>query len=124
MFAERQGGGGGGAPHGVILAVVIGIVVLAPSLLGDQGEAITEAISELLSPVGLLLLPIILLFTIQLLSTNRGASFLSAVFSSGEPDTIHRVSGSPVGVALFLLLIFFLLYNRVSIFGGDDDSDG
>ncbi|KAE8717670.1 hypothetical protein F3Y22_tig00110044pilonHSYRG00382 [Hibiscus syriacus] len=57
MFQERQGGGGG-APHGVILAVVVFIVVLAPFLTGDQGEAITEAISELLSPLGLLLLPI------------------------------------------------------------------
>ncbi|TYI61735.1 hypothetical protein E1A91_D10G194400v1 [Gossypium mustelinum] len=119
MLPERQGGG---APHGIILAVVVGIVVLAPFLFGDQGEAITEAISELLTPLGLLLLPIILLLTIQFLSSDRG-SFVSAIFSTGEPDTIHRVSGSPFGVALFLLLILFLLYNRVSIFGGDDDSD-
>ncbi|XP_022760582.1 uncharacterized protein LOC111306866 [Durio zibethinus] len=120
MFPERQGGG---APHGVILAVVVGIVVLAPFLFGDQGEAITEAISELLSPVGLLLLPIILLLTIQFLSSDR-ASFVSTIFSStGEPDTIHRVSGSPVGVALFLVLILFLLWHRVSIFGGGDDSE-
>ncbi|XWS53607.1 hypothetical protein CRYUN_Cryun10bG0015500 [Craigia yunnanensis] len=122
MLPERQGGGGGGAPHGVILALVVGIVVLAPFLFGDQGEAITEAISELLTPVGLLLLPIILLLAIQFLSSDRG-SFVSSIFSTGEPDTIHRVSGSPVGVALFLVLILFLLYNRVSIFGGDDDSD-
>ncbi|EEF45550.1 uncharacterized protein LOC8278740 [Ricinus communis] len=111
----------GGAPHGIILAVVVCTVVLAPFLVGDQGEAITEAITELLSPVGLLLLPIILLLTIQFLSSERG-SFVSTIFSTGEPDTIHRVSGSPVGVALFLLLILFLLYNRMSIFGGDDDS--
>ncbi|XP_021692871.1 uncharacterized protein LOC110673930 [Hevea brasiliensis] len=111
----------GGAPHGIILAVVVCTVVLAPFLLGDQGEAITEAITELLSPVGLLLLPIILLLIIQFLSSDRG-SFVSTIFSTGEPDTIHRVSGSPVGVALFLVLILFLLYNRMSIFGGDDDS--
>ncbi|XP_015899873.1 uncharacterized protein LOC107433134 [Ziziphus jujuba] len=124
MIGERQGGYGGGnrAPHGVLLAVVVAIVVVVPFLVGDQGEAITEAISELLSPVGLLLLPIILLLTIQFLSSDRG-SFVSSMFSTGEPDTIHRVSGSPVGVALFLILILFLLYNRVSIFGGDDDSD-
>ena len=119
MLQERQGGG---APHGVILAVLVGIVVLAPFLFGDQGEAITEAISELLTPVGLLLLPIILLLAIQFLSSDRG-SFISCIFSTGEPDTIHRVSGSPFGVALFLILILFLLYNRVSIFGGGDDSD-
>ncbi|KAG8484659.1 hypothetical protein CXB51_023626 [Gossypium anomalum] len=119
MLQERHGGG---PPHGVILAVVVFIVVLAPFLSGDQGEAITEAISELLTPLGLLLLPIFLLLAIQFLSSDRG-SFVSAVFSTGEPDTIYGLSGSPVGVALFLLLVLFLLYNRVSIFGGGDDSD-
>lgn len=118
MIEDRRHGG---APHGIILAVVVSLVVLAPFLLGDQGEAITDAISELLSPMGLLLLPIILLLTIQFLSSDHG-SFVSNIFSTGEPNTIHRVSGSPVGVALFLVLILFLLYNRMSIFGGDDDS--
>ncbi|WRX16064.1 hypothetical protein QQP08_008551 [Theobroma cacao] len=78
------------------------IVVLAPFLLGDQGEAITEAITELLSPVGLLLLPIIVLLTIRFLSLDRG-SFICSIFSTGEPDSIHRVSDSPFGVTLFLV---------------------
>lgn len=117
MIEERQGG----APHAILLAVVVAIVIVVPFLLGDQGEALTDAISDLLSPFGLLLLPILLLLTIQFLSSDRG-SFVSAIFSSGEPDSIHRVTGSPVGVALFLVLILFLLYNRISIFGGDDDS--
>ncbi|KAM0984916.1 hypothetical protein ACFX13_012465 [Malus domestica] len=112
----------GTPPHGILLAVVVVAVIMVPYFLGDQGEAITEAISELLSPLGLLLLPIILLLTIQFLSSDSG-SFVSSLFSTGEPDTIHRVSGSPVGVALFLVLVIFLLYNRVSIFGGGDDGD-
>ncbi|EOY33296.1 Uncharacterized protein TCM_041247 [Theobroma cacao] len=82
--------------------IVLGIVVLAPFLLSDQGDAITKAITELLSPVDLLLLPIILLLTIRFLSSDRG-SFISNIFSTGEPDSIHRVSGSPFGVALFLV---------------------
>lgn len=110
-----------GPPHGVLLAVVVVAVVLVPALLGENGEAITDFISELLTPVGLLLLPIILLLTIQFLSSDTG-SFINTIFSTGEPNSIHRVSGSPVGVALFLALILFLLYNRFSIFGGDDDS--
>ncbi|GAB4843617.1 hypothetical protein Ancab_013581 [Ancistrocladus abbreviatus] len=112
--------GGRGPPHGILLAVVVILVVSAPVLIGD-GEAITEAISDLLSPVGLLLLPVLLLLVIQFLSSDRG-SVISSIFSTGEPDSIHRVSGSPVGVALFLVLVLFLVYNRVSIFGGDDDS--
>ncbi|GKV31486.1 hypothetical protein SLEP1_g40171 [Rubroshorea leprosula] len=121
MVPERQHGGG--APHGVILAVVVAIVILGPFMFGDQGEAITEAISEFLSPLGLVLLPIVLLLIIQFLSSDRG-SFVSNIFSTGEPDSIHRVSGSPVGVALFLALILFLLYYRLSIFGGGDDDSG
>ncbi|RDX89607.1 hypothetical protein CR513_28650, partial [Mucuna pruriens] len=121
MIPERQQGGGG-APHGILLAVVVAIVVIVPFMVGDQGEAITEAISDLLSPLGLLLLPILLLLTIQFLSSDRG-SFISSLFSTGEPDTIHRLSGSPLGVALFLILILFLLYNRVSIFSAGDSDD-
>ncbi|PIN01291.1 hypothetical protein CDL12_26199 [Handroanthus impetiginosus] len=117
MIEDRRAG----PPHDAILAVVVVLVLVLPTLLGDQGEAITEFIAELLSPVGLLLLPIVLLLTIQFLSSDSG-SFISSLFSCGEPNSIHRVSGSPVGVALFLLLVLFLLYNRVSIFGGDDDS--
>lgn len=117
------GEGQAGPPHGILLAVVVILVLVVPSLLGENCEAITEAISELLSPVGLLLLPIVLLLTIQFLSSERG-SFVSSIFSTGEPDTIHRVSGSPVGVALFLILILFLLNKRASIFGGGDDDSG
>ncbi|MCL7036417.1 hypothetical protein MKW94_015165 [Papaver nudicaule] len=117
---QRRGGGGGGAPHGILLMVVVGLVIILPMILGD-GEAITEAISEMLSPIGLLLIPIILLLLIQFLSSSdRGVSFVSTI-AVGEPDSIHRLSGSPVGVALFLALVLFLLYNRFSLFGSDDD---
>ncbi|XP_027338303.1 uncharacterized protein LOC113852265 [Abrus precatorius] len=119
MIEERQQQGGGGAPHGILVAIVVSIVVIGPFLVG---EAITETISELLSPMGLLLLPIALLLTIQFLSSERG-SFVSAMFSTGEPNTIHRLSGSPVGVALLLIIILILLYNRVSIFHHVDSAD-
>lgn len=112
---------GRGAPHGVLLAVVVGVVVAGPMLLGD-GEAITEAISGVLSPTGLLLLPVILLILIRFLSSDRGTA-LSDVFYT-EPDSIHRVGGSPVGVALVLLLLLLLLYYRVSLFGSGEDDSG
>ncbi|XP_074340459.1 uncharacterized protein LOC141678118 [Apium graveolens] len=115
MMEEQRG-----PPYGILLVVVVALLVVVPSLLGDQGEALTEFIAELLSPVGLLALPIILLLVIQFLSSETG-SFVSSIFSTGEPDSIHRASGSPVGVALFLVLVIFLLYNQFSIFGGGDD---
>ncbi|KAI3847955.1 hypothetical protein MKX03_017480 [Papaver bracteatum] len=116
---RRGGGGGGGAPHGILLMVVVGLVIILPMILGD-GEAITEAISDMLSPIGLLLIPIVLLLIIQFLSSSDRGSFVSPI-AVGEPDSIHRLSGSPVGVALFLGLVLFLLYNRFSLFGSDDD---
>lgn len=112
---------GPGAPHGVLLAVVVGVVVAVPFLLGDGGEALLEAISELVTPAGLLLLPVTLILVIRFLSSDRGTAF-SDIFTFGSPDSIHRVGGSPIGVALVLLLLLFLLYNRISLFGGDDDS--
>ncbi|KAG5632959.1 hypothetical protein H5410_004676 [Solanum commersonii] len=111
-----------GPPHGILLAVVVVAVLLIPTILGENGEAITDFISDLLTPIGLLLLPIILLLTIQFLSSDTG-SIINTIFSTGEPNSIHRVSGSPVGVALFLALTLFLLYNRSSIFGDDDSGD-
>lgn len=117
MLEERRDG----PPHAAILAAVVVVVMVVPTLFGDQSEAVTGFVAELITPVGLLLLPILLLLAIQFLSSNSG-SFVAGIFSSGEPNSIHRVSGSPLGVALFLLLVLLLLFNRVSIFGGDDDS--
>ncbi|KAJ4753588.1 transmembrane protein [Rhynchospora pubera] len=121
-MAERAVGGPAPPPHGAILAVVVGAVVAAPFIIGDSaGEAITEAMAELLSPVGLLLLPVTLIIIIRFLSSDRGIA-LSDVFNfSGSPDSFHRVGGSPVGVALILLIIMLLLYFK--LFGGGDDDD-
>ncbi|KAM0962717.1 hypothetical protein ACFX13_022238 [Malus domestica] len=114
----------GTAPHGILLALVVVALFVVPSYVGEQGGAIIEAFSELLSQLGFLLLPIILLvIIIQFLSSS--GSFVSS-FSTGDPYTTHSISGSPspVGVALFLCLVLFLLYNKVSIFGGGGDDEG
>ncbi|PKI65092.1 uncharacterized protein LOC116216015 [Punica granatum] len=116
MIEERQGSSR--PPYGVLLAVAIGAILMVPAVIGDGGEAVTEAISELLSPLGLLLAPVILVFTIRFLSSDRG-SYLSNVFSAGEWDSSHMTGGTPIGGALFLVLTLVLLYSKVSIFGGD-----
>ncbi|GJN33398.1 hypothetical protein PR202_gb21996 [Eleusine coracana subsp. coracana] len=114
-----------GAPHGFLMAVVLGLVIAGPVFLGeDGGEAVKEALKELLGPMGFLLLPVGLVIVIRVLSSDRGAAALTDVFYlGGRPDTVHRAGGSPVGVALFLLVIVMLLYYRVSLFGGDAGDD-
>ncbi|KAK8507119.1 hypothetical protein V6N13_069910 [Hibiscus sabdariffa] len=116
MLQERQGSG---ASHGVILAVVVFIVVLAPFITGDQGEAITEAISELLTPLGLLLLPLLLLLAIQSYPPT------AATLSPPANQTPYTVSVAPLSASasFFSSYVLFLLYYRASIFGGGDDSD-
>ncbi|XP_066308387.1 uncharacterized protein [Miscanthus floridulus] len=115
---QQQGGPGGfvmgGAPHGVIMAVVVGLVVGGPLFLGDGGEAIKSAIADLLGPTGLLLLPVALILVIRVLSSDRGAA--GALALGGSPDSVHRV-----GVALALALIAVLLYYRSALLGGGDD---
>ncbi|XP_066383671.1 uncharacterized protein [Miscanthus floridulus] len=125
---QQQGGPGfviGGAPHGVIMAVVVGLVVGGPLFLGDGGEAITSAIADLLGPTGLLLLPVALILVIRVLSSDRGAAgaLADALALGGSPDSVHRVGGSPVGVALALALIAVLLYYRSALLGGGDGGD-
>ncbi|KAJ1292389.1 hypothetical protein BS78_02G387200 [Paspalum vaginatum] len=111
-----------GAPHGLLMAVVLGLVVGGPLFLGDG--AVTEAVADLLGPTGLLLLPVALILLIRVLSSDRGAAALADAFAfGGSPDSVHRVGGSPVGVALALLLIAALLYYRTSLFGGDAGGD-
>ncbi|CAD6239751.1 unnamed protein product [Miscanthus lutarioriparius] len=121
---QKQGGPGGfvigGAPHGVIMAVVVGLVVGGPLFLGDGGEAIKSAIADLLGPTGLLLLPVTLILVIRVLSSDRGAAgaLADALALGGSPDSVHRVG---VALALALALIAVLLYYRSALLGGGDD---
>ncbi|XAR57075.1 hypothetical protein NMG60_11025091 [Bertholletia excelsa] len=118
MIEERQPR----PPYGILLAAVVVLVLVVPSMIGEQGEAITAFIEELISPVGLFLLPVILLLVIQFLSSSRGSA-LAGIFGGGGPDSIHRASGSPFGVALFLIILLFLLYYKTSLFGGGDEEE-
>uniref|UniRef100_A0A0E0EG32 Uncharacterized protein n=1 Tax=Oryza meridionalis TaxID=40149 RepID=A0A0E0EG32_9ORYZ len=111
-------GGGGGPPHGLLLmAVVLALAVAGPRVLGEgAGEAITAALTDMLSPVGLLLLPVSLVFVIRILSDDRSAAVLANVlaFGAGAPDAVHRVGGSPVGVVVVLFLVLMMVYYRPS----------
>ncbi|XP_037489936.1 uncharacterized protein LOC119368932 [Triticum dicoccoides] len=120
MADEQYDAGPRGAPHGLLLAVVVGLLVGWPLFLSDGAEAVTDAIAELLGPVGLLLLRVGLLLLIHLLSCDRSPDVFEF---GGSPDAMHHVGGSPVGVALMLVLIFALLYYRSALFGGGGGDD-
>ena len=124
MVDEQYDAGPPQAPHGLLLAVVVGLLVVWPLFLGRSGEAVTDAIAnaiaELLGPVGLLLLPVGLLLLISLLSSDCSPGVFAF---GGSPDAVYHVGGSPIGVALMLVLILALLYYRSALFGsgGGDD---
>lgn len=107
-----------GPPHAAIIAAVAVAVLLLPTLIGDQCGAVTDSLAELLSPLGLLLLPVTLVFAIRFLSSDSGALF-AGIFN---PQPAAAGGGSTAGVVVFSLLVLLLLYSRVSIFNGDDDS--
>ncbi|KAF8017391.1 hypothetical protein BT93_H2534 [Corymbia citriodora subsp. variegata] len=127
MMGERYGGGGVPSQQGLLLMVVVGVVVLGPYILGEQGQAMFDAVVELLSPASLLIFTVVLLLTIQFISSNRRAQFPPGCPPYGEPDPLERYFGgspSPIGVALVLVLVLFLLQNKVSLFGGGEDDGG
>ena len=62
------------APHGLLLAMALGLLVAWPLFVGHGGApvtyAIADGIAELLGPVGLFLLPLGLLLLIHLLTMH------------------------------------------------------
>ncbi|XP_006658959.2 uncharacterized protein LOC102706214 [Oryza brachyantha] len=124
-----RGGDDGGPPHGLLLmGVVLALAIAGQRALSEgAGEAITAAVTDMLSPVGLLLLPVTLVLIIRLLSDDRSAAVLANVFAfGGAPEALQRVGGTaPVGVVVVLFLVLMMVYYRSSkLFGGGDDSSG
>uniref|UniRef100_A0A0D9X2U5 Uncharacterized protein n=1 Tax=Leersia perrieri TaxID=77586 RepID=A0A0D9X2U5_9ORYZ len=126
---------GGGPPHGLLLmAVVLGLAVAGPRVIGEgAGEAITKAVNDMLSPVGLLLLPVSLIFVIRILSDERSAAVLANVFgaafggrggAAADAFQLRRVGASPVGVVVVLFLVLTMVYYKSrSLFGGGSDGE-
>ncbi|KAK4770901.1 hypothetical protein SAY87_031433 [Trapa incisa] len=110
-------------PHGLLLLFVIGIMLMLPeAIIGDGGETVTEAISGLLSSVVLLLVPLILVFTIRLLSSNW-SSLAFNMLAGGERLVPHvTAAGALIRTPLFpvLVLVLVMLYRKVSLFSGGD----
>ncbi|XP_047962004.1 uncharacterized protein LOC125206825 [Salvia hispanica] len=121
MIEDRRGG----PPHAAVLAAVVLVVMLLPTLIGDQCDALLSTVAELLNPLGLLLLPITLILAIHFLSSAAGSS-VAGIFSTANPSYIHTAgggAGSTTGIVVFLLLLLMLLCTRVSIFSGSNDDD-
>ncbi|XP_057809178.1 uncharacterized protein LOC131023652 [Salvia miltiorrhiza] len=111
----------GGAPHAAVIAAVVVVVMVLPTLIGDQCGAVADSVAELLSPLGLLLLPISLILAIRFLSSDAGSS-VAGILSAGNPGG-GGGGGSTAGVVAFLLLVLLLLYSKVFVFNSGDDSE-
>ncbi|XP_031486077.1 uncharacterized protein LOC116254679 [Nymphaea colorata] len=115
-----EGGEWEAPPYGAILVAVVGVAVALPMVLGDP-SVVLESIQEMLSPSALLLIPLLLLFLIRFLSSERCAVISDAIAAVSEPNSIHRIGGSPVGVAILLLVLLLVVYFRSLLSGGGDD---
>ncbi|KAI9196834.1 hypothetical protein LWI28_027423 [Acer negundo] len=76
-------------------------------------DAIMATASELLQRL-LVVSPLLLIFAVHWLSSGIQ---LSLPILGSDPDAIHRAGGSPWGVALLVLLLFFLISYQPSMHG-------
>lgn len=96
----------------ILLVAMIGMVLAVPlySTMLEQMEEI--------NPTMVMLSPVLLLILIRWLSQrNPPRTFF---FSDMDPSAIHRVGGSPVGVAFILLLVLLMIWYQSS---GEDESE-
>ncbi|KAH7353045.1 hypothetical protein KP509_19G076500 [Ceratopteris richardii] len=67
----------------------------------------------------LLLLPVLLVFALIVISTfsssDSAGGVLNSLLPASDPGSIHRVGGSPVGLALLLLLILTMIWYHSDI---------
>ncbi|KAL1539104.1 hypothetical protein AAHA92_27768 [Salvia divinorum] len=119
MIGDRRGG----LPHAAVIAAVVLVVVLLPTLIGDQCDALLASLAELLNPLGLLLLPITLILAIHFLSSDAGSSIAGIFSVSINRATGGGGGGSTAGLVVFLLLVLLLLGTRASFSSGGNDDD-
>ena len=131
-MADTQHSGSPNATHTLVLLAIVVIIIGVPwllggsggisdpdpdSILGTQDSDDSDALGFLFSPqLLLMLLPLVLILAVRLLATETAASWMGF-----EPDasTIHRVSGSSVGVAAMLLLVLVLVTFQSFFLRGD-----
>jgi predicted membrane-bound dolichyl-phosphate-mannose-protein mannosyltransferase len=96
----------------ILLVAMIGIVLAVPLY-----STVLEQMEEI-SPTMVMLSPLLLLILIRWLSQrNAPRSFF---FNDVDPSAIHRVGGSPVGVAFILVLVLLMIWYQSS---GEDESE-
>nr|ABK21495.1 unknown [Picea sitchensis] len=75
-----------------------------------------------INPVMVMAAPVVLILVIRWLSSSSNTNSISAIFrGGGDPSSIHRAGGSPVGVAVVLLFVLLMIWYQSS--GVHDDSE-
>ncbi|KAL1808646.1 hypothetical protein DCAR_0728261 [Daucus carota subsp. sativus] len=86
-------------------------IIVACSVLGYLVyDAIMSTAAELLQRL-LIISPLLLVFLVHLLSTPNQVSIS---VPGSEPDAIYGAGGSPWGIAMLLLLLYFLIMYQPS----------
>jgi len=96
----------------ILLVAMIGMVLAVPLY-----STVLEQMEEI-NPTMVMLSPVLLLILIRWLSQRKPTR--SFFFSDVDPSTIHRVGGSPVGVAFILLLVLLMIWYQS---GGEDEAE-
>eukprot|EP00249_Psilotum_nudum_P001467 c13931_g2_i1 orf=388-717(+) len=98
------------SPHHFIFIVVIVVaILLIPLLFPEAEESVLPSSKQELNPI-MLLIPVILLLVLRYLSTQEKGLRVDA-----DASTIHRVSGSSVGIALVLVVVAAMIWYQSTV---------
>ena len=97
--------------------IMVGMAILVCGFLAYViYDAVVVTAADLLHRL-LMISPVLLVLAVHWLSTVPPADRLNFPMPGSEPNAIHRAGASPWGLAVVLLLLFFLISYQPSLHG-------
>jgi hypothetical protein len=97
----------------MLLFLVLGLGLGLPFCLSFEAASIVEEFQQSLK-LGIIAMPLLLLLLLVFCS-NASAWSNGILHGSSDPSSIHKLGGSPWGLALFLLLILLMIWYQCNI---------